>query len=165
MRVAKRAGCAPENAPVARRETRELRAGRRAGCVPGTRELRAGRHAGCTPKDVPVCTPENVPENVSVVRRETCRRRAVCAPGAHRMRALAGPAVRSGLSLLARVSQSSAVGPRAGGGTPGVDSTRFPNDALDKADALEVTVASAECADCGGLSYSLRGDDLQSFCS
>ena len=45
------------------------------------------------------------------------------------------------------------------------DSAGFPEDALDEADTLEVTVASAECADCGGLRYSLRRDDLQSFCS
>ena len=43
--------------------------------------------------------------------------------------------------------------------------TGFPEDALDEADTLEVTVASTECADCGGLRYSLRRDDLQSFCS
>ena len=40
------------------------------------------------------------------------------------------------------------------------DLTGFPEDALDEADTLEVTVASAECADCGGLRYSLRRDDL-----
>ena len=45
------------------------------------------------------------------------------------------------------------------------DSAGFPGDALDKADTLEVTAASAECADCGGLKYSLRRNDLQSFCS
>ena len=45
------------------------------------------------------------------------------------------------------------------------DLAGFPEDALDEADTLEVTVASAECADCGGLRYSLRRDDLQSFCS
>ena len=41
------------------------------------------------------------------------------------------------------------------------DSVGFSGDALDKADTLEVTVASAECADCSGLRYSLRSDDLQ----
>ena len=46
--------------------------------------LRAKRRAGCTSEDVPG--------------------RAVCAPSARRVRALARPAVRSGLSLLARVS-------------------------------------------------------------
>ena len=44
------------------------------------------------------------------------------------------------------------------------DSAGFPGDALDEANTLEVTVASAECADCGGLRYSLCRDDLQSFC-
>ena len=34
--------------------------------------------------------------------------------------------------------------------------TGFPEDALDEADTLEVMVASAVCADCGGLRYSLR---------
>ena len=43
------------------------------------------------------------------------------------------------------------------------DSTGFPEDALDEADTLEVTAASTECADCGGLRYSLRRDDLQSY--
>ena len=139
LRAARGARCASRDAPVARRKTRQLRAGRRAGCAPEdarvarreTRGLHAGRRAGCTSQDVPVarrktcrlhvarragCTPQDVP----VARRKTCRERAVCAPGARRVRAPAGPAVRSGLSLLARVSQSSAVGPRAGGGTPGV---------------------------------------------
>ena len=45
------------------------------------------------------------------------------------------------------------------------DSARFSSDAPDEADTLEVTVESAECADCGDLRYSLRRDDLQSFCS
>ena len=45
------------------------------------------------------------------------------------------------------------------------DTTGFPGDALDEADTLEVTLASAECADCGGLRYSLQRDDLQSFLS
>ena len=44
------------------------------------------------------------------------------------------------------------------------DSAGFPGDALEEADTLEVTVASAACADCGDLRYSLRRDDLQSFC-
>ena len=54
----RRADCAPEDAPVARRKTRRLRAGRRAGCAPGdapnarrkTRRERAARRAGCTPR-------------------------------------------------------------------------------------------------------------------
>ena len=45
------------------------------------------------------------------------------------------------------------------------DSAGFQSDALDETDTLEVTVASAECADRGGLKYSLRGDDLTSFSS
>ena len=73
--------------PDARRETRRLRAAGRAGC--------AARRAGCTPEDVPLA------------RRKTCRVRAV-------RDAQVRPAVRSGLSLLARVSQSSTVGPRGG---------------------------------------------------
>ena len=131
LRTARHAGCASQDAPGARRKARQLRAGRRAGCAPGdapvarrkTRGLHAGRRAGCTPEDVRVarrktcglhagrragCTPEDVP----VARRKTCRERAVCAPSARRVRAQAGRAVRFGLSLLARVSQSSAVGPR-----------------------------------------------------
>ena len=40
------------------------------------------------------------------------------------------------------------------------DFAGFLGDALDEGDTLEVTVASAECADCGGLKYSLRRDDL-----
>ena len=43
------------------------------------------------------------------------------------------------------------------------DSAGFPGDALDEADSLEVTIASAECADCGGLRYSLRRYGFQSF--
>ena len=39
--------------------------------------------------------------------------------------------------------------------TPG-----FPGDALDEADILEVTLAFAECGDCGGLKYSPRRNDL-----
>ena len=120
LRATRRAECAPQDAPVGRRKMRRLRAGRRAGCASQdapvarrkTRRLRSGRRAGCTPEDVPV------------TRRKTCRlhpaRRAGSASCARRVRALAGRAVRFGLSLLARVSQSSAVGPWVGGGTPGV---------------------------------------------
>ena len=45
------------------------------------------------------------------------------------------------------------------------DLAGFPEDALDEADTLEVKVASAECADCGGLRCSLHRDDIQPFCS
>ena len=34
-------------------------------------------------------------------------------------------------------------------------------EALDEADTLEVTVASAECAGCGDLRYSLRRDNIK----
>ena len=116
LRAGRRAGCTPQDVPVARRKTCRLHAARRAGCTPQdvpvarrkTCRLHVARRAGCTPQDVPVA------------RRKTCRERAVCAPCARRANAQVGPAVRSGLSLLAQVSQSSAVGPRAGGGTPGV---------------------------------------------
>ena len=43
------------------------------------------------------------------------------------------------------------------------DSAGCSGGALDEAGTLEETVASAECADCGDLSYSLRRDDLLSF--
>ena len=116
FRAGRRAGFAPKDTPFARRKTCRLHAARRAGCAPQdapvahqkTRLLRAGKRAGCTPQDVPVA------------RRKTCRERAVCAPCARHADAQIRPAVRSGLSLLAQVSQNSAVGPRAGGGTPGV---------------------------------------------
>ena len=105
-----RAGSAQFSAPgahrSARRETR--RSARRERAV-----QRAGSAPFCAPEDAPFCAPEDA----RAARRETCRG----APCARRVRAAcARGAGRSGLSLLARVSQSSAVGPRAGGGTPGV---------------------------------------------
>ena len=36
-------------------------------------------------------------------------------------------------------------------------------EALDEADTLEVTIASAECADCGDLRYSPRSDKYKIF--
>ena len=57
---------------------------------------------------------------------------------------------------------SASVFPRALGGT--ADRFGHPGDALDEADTLKVTLASAGCADCGGFRYSPRRDNLQSFC-
>ena len=62
LRAARRAGCASEDAPGARRKTQRLRAGRRAGCAPQdapvarrkTRRERAARRAGSAPRDAPV---------------------------------------------------------------------------------------------------------------
>ena len=62
LRAARRAGCALEDAPGARRETRRLRVARRAGCAPEnapvarrkTRRVRAARLAVCAPRDAPV---------------------------------------------------------------------------------------------------------------
>ena len=78
LRAARRAECASENAPGARRTTRRLRAARRAG-------LRAGRRAGCASQDAP-----------GARRKTRCLRaegHAVCAPGgalvARRVRARA----------------------------------------------------------------------------
>ena len=100
-RAVLRAGSAPFSAPGARRSARRERA--------SARRERAVQRAG----SAPFCAPEDA----RAARRETCRG----APCARRVRAAcARGAGRSGLSLLARVSQSSAVGPRAGGGTPGV---------------------------------------------
>ena len=83
LRAARRAECASQDAPVARRKMRRLRVARRAGCAPQdapvarrkTRGLHAGRRAACMPEDVPLA------------RRKTCRERAVCAPNARRVRA------------------------------------------------------------------------------
>ena len=75
--AARRAGCASEDAPGARRKTHRLRAGRRAGCAPQdaplarrkTRRLRAARRAESAPQDAPRA------------RRETRRLHAACARG------------------------------------------------------------------------------------
>ena len=117
----RRAVCAPEDArfcaPGARRSARRERAVLCAvsaslsapGARRSARRERAAQRAG----SAPFCAPEDA----RAARRETCRG----APCARRVRAAcARGAGRSGLSLLARVSQSSAVWPRAGGGTPGV---------------------------------------------
>ena len=92
LHAARRAGCAPQDAPVARRKTRRLRAARRAGCAPQdapvarrkTCRLRPARHAVCTPEDAQIarrktcwlhvakragCTPQDMP-----VARRACRR-------------------------------------------------------------------------------------------
>ena len=88
-RAVLRAGSAPFSAPGARRSARRERAVQRAG-------------------DALFCAPEDA----RAARRETCRG----APCARRVRAAcARGAGRSGLSLLAQVSQSSAVGRAAGG--------------------------------------------------
>ena len=96
----------------ARRERAVLRAGARVS-APGARRSARRERAAQRAGSAPFCAPEDA----RAARRETCRG----APCARRVRAAcARGAGRSGLSLLARVSQSSAVGPRAGGGTPGV---------------------------------------------
>ena len=88
-RAVLRAGSAPFSAPGARRSARRERAAQRA-------------------ESAPFCAPEDA----RAARRETCRG----APCARRVRAVcARGAGRSGLSLLARVSQSSAVVRAAGG--------------------------------------------------
>ena len=85
-------------------------------CAPGARRsarreravLRAVSAPFSAPGDAPFCAPEDA----RAARRETCRG----APCARRVRAAcARGAGRSGLSLLAQVSQSSAVGRAAGG--------------------------------------------------
>ena len=93
----RRAVCAPGARRSARRETR--RSARRERAV-----LRAGNALFCAP----FCAPEDA----RAALRETCRG----APCARRVRAVcARGAGQSGLSLLARVSQSSAVVRAAGG--------------------------------------------------
>ena len=62
LRAPRRAGCASEDAPGARRKTHRLRAGRCAGCAPHdaplarrkTCRLRAARRAESAPRDAPV---------------------------------------------------------------------------------------------------------------
>ena len=76
LRAARRAGCASEDAPGARRKTRRLRARRRAGCASQdapvarrkTRRLRAGRRAVCR-------RAESAPRGVPVARRVRARAR------------------------------------------------------------------------------------------
>ena len=88
-RTVLRVGCAPFSAPGACRSARHERAVQRAGSVP-------------------FCAPEDA----RAARRETCQG----APGASQVRAAcAHRAGRSGLSLLAQVSWSSAVRWAAGG--------------------------------------------------
>ena len=92
----RRAGCAPYDALSARRKTRRVRAARRAACAPQDAPVCAPEDAPvCAPEDAPVCAPEDAP----VARRKThclrAGRRAVCAPGdapvARRVRARARP--------------------------------------------------------------------------
>ena len=43
------------------------------------------------------------------------------------------------------------------------NATGFPEDALDKADSFEVTIASAACPECSGFKNWLRRHDLHFF--